>query len=272
MSRALILSGGAFRGAIQVPVIEYLKERHEYDEVYGVSVGSINGAMFAQDQLVELRELWDSVDGVNGFLSHNWYWPFNGWYSMKPLRKKLEKYTDLELMKVPFYAGIVSFTDGEYRNLSTENMKKNKELWDAIQASSCMAGIMIPEYLEIDGKEHLGVDGGFRSIIPTMKDKGFDYIDVVTCTPLDRMLMKEGFKKNKIFNLFKYFRRSIEIFEDEIFDKDIMEISNFKNTEIRVFSPSRYPGDSLAAKREDIEFRYELGKEAIKNPLIINPK
>jgi len=267
MSRALILSGGAFRGAIQVPIIEHLKLTHKYDAVYGVSVGAINGAMFAQDDLVNLRELWDNINDVSGFLSLKWYWPFNGLYSMNPMRKKIERYLKLDKMKIPFHAGVVSFTDGEYRNMPSKDMETNLELWDAVQASSCMAGIMVPPIIPIDGSPHVGCDGGFRNIMPIPEDMDYDYLDVVLCTPIDRIKNKE-FSKIDVFNIFK---RTLEILEDEVFDKDILQLVESRSI-VRIFSPNEYPGDSLDASKEIINFRYELGKRAISNPIILTHK
>ena len=37
---------------------------------------------------------------------------------------------------------------------------------------------------------------------------------------------------------------------------------------VRVFAPSEYPGNSLDASPETIRKRFELGEEAIKNPII----
>lgn len=266
MSRALILSGGAFRGAVQLPVLEYLKEKHEYDAVYGVSVGSINGILFCQDDLKLLRKIWDDVDGVGQFLKSKWYWPCKGIYSMTPLRQKLEKYTSLTKVNIPFSAGVVSFTDGEYYNLSSDKMKKDCELWDAIQASACIAGIMVTPEIIINGEKHIGTDGGFRNIIPVPNILTYDYLDIVTCTPLDRMKMKKKFMSRDILSLML---RSIDIFEDENFDKDILELDRCSSSEIRIFSPSENPGESFSATKEDIQFRYKLGESAIHNPVII---
>lgn len=266
MTRALILSGGAFRGAVQLPVIEFLKDEHEYDAVYGVSVGAINGLLFAQDDLELLRHIWDQVDGVGQFLSSRWYWPWKGFYSMNPLRSKLEKYTSIDKVNIPFYAGVVSFTDGEYYNLATTKMNHDYELWDAVEASACMAGAMIVPKIIINGKEHLGADGGFRNIIPVPNKIEYDYLDIVTCTPLDRLKMKSEHHASDIFNLLL---RGIEIFEDENFDKDILELDRCTSSEIRIFSPGENPGEPLAASRADIEYRYKLGQDAIQNPIVI---
>ena len=268
MSRALVLSGGAFRGALQVPVMEYLKENYKYDAVYGVSVGSINGAMFAQDDLRTLRRIWDSVNGLDEFLASRWYWPWYGLYSMKPLRRKLKEHVSLSKMNIPFEAGVVSFTDGEYRNLSTENMKSDVELWNAIQSSSCIAGIMIPSYIQMEGKQHIGVDGGFRKSIPIPKGVSYDYLDVVTCTQINKVKSKIDFKNMDVVSLLV---RAVEILEDEIFYKDVFDLVE-TDAEVRIFSPNQNPGNLLDASKEMIEYRYELGQESILNPLILSNK
>lgn len=260
--RALLLSGGAFRGAVQVPVIEKLFEEHKYDAVYGVSVGSINGAMFSQHDLYELRKFWDNTDGLSGHLKPRWYWPFNGLYSMNPLRKKMQAHLTLDKMKIPFYAGVVSGTTGEYFNLGTEDMERDNQLWDAVQASSCMAGIMIPGTFVYDDMEHIGFDGGYRSIIP-IPFQDFKHLDVVTCTPLDRMKMKVEFHKRGIISLAM---RGVDIFEDEIFDRDLSTLDNSLAETITVYSPQEYPGEGLDASQEAIRFRYKLGEEALLKP------
>ncbi len=76
--RSLVLSGGAFRGAAQLPVIERLMQQHEYNYIYGVSVGAINGAMVAQEKVLELRRMWENIDSIGGFLKLKWYWRCKG--------------------------------------------------------------------------------------------------------------------------------------------------------------------------------------------------
>lgn len=263
--RALLLSGGAFRGAVQVPIIEKLFEENKYDSVYGVSVGSLNGSMFAQHELIDLRNFWDEITSLKGHLSSRWYWPFNGIYSMNPLRKKLESNLSLEKIKIPFYAGVVSGTTGEYFNLGTNDMKKDSQLWDAVQSSSCIAGVMIPGTFIHDNVEHIGFDGGYRSTIPIPKNE-YKHFDIVTCTPLDRMKMKVEFYKKDIISLAI---RGIEIFQDEVFDRNLFTLEHSAAESITVYSPTEYPGDSLDASSEAIRFRYKLGEEALLKPYIL---
>lgn len=77
---ALVLSGGGFKGAFQLGVLEYLRDHwhlfmtrfsenviHQakplhFNIVSGVSVGSLNGFMIATGQFEKLAELWDEVE------------------------------------------------------------------------------------------------------------------------------------------------------------------------------------------------------------------
>ena len=72
---ALVLSGGGFKGAFQIGALKYLnenwsqilpgQEKMKFDIIGGVSVGSLNGALLASNQLDELLKLWEAV-GENG--------------------------------------------------------------------------------------------------------------------------------------------------------------------------------------------------------------
>src|SRR5699024_10752717 len=66
---ALVLSGGGFKGAFQVGALEYLLynpiliedeviDIDHFDVISGVSVGSLNGAFIATQQLETLKDIW----------------------------------------------------------------------------------------------------------------------------------------------------------------------------------------------------------------------
>lgn len=263
VSRALLLGGGAFRGAVQVPIIARLFEQHKYDAVYGVSVGSLNGVMFAQHDIDLLWSLWTNMRGVKDFLRIS-LWPFNGLYSMRPLRKKLEMYTCLKRLKIPFSAGVVSLINKKYYNLCSDEMMKNRELWDACEASSAIVGIMKSPEIIIEGKKHQGADGGFRNIIPTPAPCSYDYIDVVPCTPLDR----ENIKAPKHWNTLSLAARGIEVMEDEIFNKDYLQIAAHLNPGgvMTVYAPREDTGPQFDASCEMIQKRFEIGQNAYFHP------
>ena len=73
---ALVLSGGGFKGAFQLGALNYLNDhwqkitglsgKMKFDIIAGVSVGAINGAMLACDNLNLLNELWLEKIAKNG--------------------------------------------------------------------------------------------------------------------------------------------------------------------------------------------------------------
>lgn len=265
MSSALVLTGGGFRGAIQVPVIEHLCSEIQYDHFFGVSVGALNAAMAAQNKLPELRELWEGVHGVGGFLRVS-AWPFNGFYSMRPLRKKLHKYVKLKDFKAPCAFGVVSLNDTQYYNLSTDEMQSNRDVWEAMEASSSIAGLMKTPIIKINGEYHRGADGGFRNIVPGVGNQQWDHIDVVSCTPFDRSILGEPGRWNTLSS----FARGFEITEDEVYDYDFHTLLGQLNYGgmMRIYAPGSDPGERFTAHKEIINRRFLLGYEAIRTPHI----
>lgn len=59
--RALILGGGAARGAFEAGVAQALCEREDFDIVCGTSIGAVNGALVAQGDAARLRETWATM-------------------------------------------------------------------------------------------------------------------------------------------------------------------------------------------------------------------
>lgn len=60
---ALVLSGGASRGAYELGVWQAIKELHiPIDMVTGTSIGAVNGALFAQDAFSTAQELWNALE------------------------------------------------------------------------------------------------------------------------------------------------------------------------------------------------------------------
>lgn len=66
MKNALILSGGGFRGSFQVGVVEQLLNTVSFDVVSGISVGSLNGALIAQNRFKELKGIWLNTAELQG--------------------------------------------------------------------------------------------------------------------------------------------------------------------------------------------------------------
>ena len=60
---ALVLSGGASKGAFQFMTEKYAREVRGYhwDVISGVSVGALNGTMLAMQRYERLEEVWNTI-------------------------------------------------------------------------------------------------------------------------------------------------------------------------------------------------------------------
>ena len=251
--RCLVLSGGAFRGAAQLPVIEHLVQQHKYDYIYGVSVGAINASMVAQDELPQLRAMWEDMNSIGGFLQLKWYWPFQGAYSMAPLRKKIEDLVSLKRIKTPLGVGLASLTDNGYYNLDTSTIFSNKQLWDALHASCSIRGLMVTPTIQIQGTLHRGSDGGFLNSLPIPPSKGFKNIDVISCVPFS--------DKNKA---------GPDIINGSIRTVDIAALKYMHpQADIRLYHPAVDLGPSFLANKKTTRWRMDQGKLMIKNPITV---
>ncbi len=63
--KALILSGGGARGAYEAGAVLSLLQHERFDVICGTSIGAINGALIAQDDVAKLEVLWRSMASRN---------------------------------------------------------------------------------------------------------------------------------------------------------------------------------------------------------------
>jgi predicted acylesterase/phospholipase RssA len=263
--RILLLGGGGFRGAIQVPILEHLYKIHKYDFIYGNSVGAINGIMFAQHQLPALRSIWESISSRRSFMQAAWWWPFNGLYTLKPLRKLLETHVHLDDIQIPFAAGVVSLTTGEYYKIQATQLATDAELQSVIEASASIPGLIKPKKIIIDNEIHWASDGGLRNIIPIPPLGNFTNVDIVTCQPVFGNSLPAYHN-----TLLSHTKRELEILENETLHGDIAEIKRRcgKSTQINIYCPKKHPRGYLDAHKETIQYRFMLGAHASQHPTI----
>lgn len=295
----MALSGGAWRGAVQYWVIRHLLPLHEFTAIYGVSVGSINGVMAAMGKLDELKEFWDSIDGLRGYLRFRWFYlicwflgiawvvekviqkPWmGGVYSMKGLHKKLLEYVKLEDLQVPFVAGVVSENSGNYHELDSRKMAGDDRLALACLASSCMAPFMTPPliHLEAGGEAEAGFDGGGRNIFPipaaeaaAAREAGKNVIiHAVGCMPLERIRRVET---RKVSGLLELALRGLEILEAEVYETDLLQLRQAVGPEgeVHLWVPLEHPGGSFESDRDTIRRRLAIGTQMVQaGPTILS--
>lgn len=228
--RALVLSGGAVRGAYQAGVIKYLigERKINYDIICGSSVGAINAAalgMFSCGQEVEaanfLVEMWSSITQKNIYKRWQPFGRFHalwktGIFDSSPLRKLITNTIDLEKIKKSnktVCIGAVSLGSGKYKVFD----QNNPHFIEAIMASTAVPGIF--EAVEIDGE--IWVDGGIRELVPVRRaiDVGALSVDIVATSP-------EG-ATHKIKNLptiGNILVRSLDLMIDKIISNDIDKV------------------------------------------------
>jgi len=180
--RALVLSGGAAKGAYQVGVLKHTmgELKIQYDAICGISVGAINGgwlAMYPHGQEVEcidgLEDLWRNLKTSSIYV--NWVdWPkplsYLGFvkalwkpsiYDSAPLMDLIRTKYDSDKMRQSgksLRVGAVNLNTGEYRVFD----ESFEDMTDAILASSAFPMAFCP--IKIDGA--LWTDGGVREVTP----------------------------------------------------------------------------------------------------------
>jgi predicted acylesterase/phospholipase RssA len=244
MSRALVLSGGGFKGAVQVvPALELSWVNH-YDSIYGISVGALNGVMLAMNKGLDLFKIWKNITDIKDMLVMNWSNIFHGLYSMRPLRSLIEQHVYLDDVIIDFYAGLVSLKTENYYNFGTPEMQEHKQLQRAIEASSCIVGFMVPPKVNLYGEEQLCVDGGFYNFIPDLPIERYDVIDIVISSPYEYSL--------KSLNNLKYLGA---------------RIPHLAGQQVNIYGPEKPVGPSFQVSQDLNLNRLMQGYQIIKNPI-----
>ena len=284
--KALVLSGGAAKGAYQVGALKHLMGElgTHYDVVCGTSVGAINCAYIAmfpfgseRECVEKLEALWMAltssdiyIDWINlpkplnyiGYLTALWK---PSLYNSKPLMDLIHKHYDRDKIIASgkkLRISAVSLKTGEFR-IFTE---KYKDVVKAILASSSFPGVFCP--IEMEGQ--LWTDGGVREITPLKSaiQAGADSIDVIITSP-----KKEDSEFTNDPNLIKLGPRIIDIMSEEIMVNDLARaleinelikngsvIPNKKYLDIRIFRPSKkLVKSSLEFEQEFIRPMIEIG-------------
>lgn len=280
MKTAFVLSGGGAKGCFQVGAINYLvRERGIVpDIVVGISTGSLQAVGFALDPSCGLlNDVWLGIRGDKDIYSKS-IWRYignvlglcNGLYSLRGLRKILEKHFDknkLASSPIKCLVGHVSLQDATLRYVDNSSM----EIDDII--ASCTIPIAFPP-VKKDSQQL--VDGGVRDIVPLKRaiDEGAERIFVILCSPVSLETEEQEFKTTLDVAL-----RTLEILLNEIFVNDLnclerinQDVLNERDSEHRyietiVIQPSKYFIDTLEFNpskiREGISHGFHTAKKTL---------
>lgn len=284
--KALVLSGGAARGAYQVGVLKRLMfdEQRDYEILCGVSAGALNvlglskvayGDPKGSQKAIE--NIWLSIKG-NVSIYKKWF-PFNipalwmgSFYDHSPLARLIDKNIDAFAVQSSgrkVAIGAVSMTSGTYKVIR-ENEQSIKD-W---LLASCSIPLIFPS-VQIDGE--LWADGGLNQNLPLAEAIRFGAkeIDVICCS---NPLGKSTFDSTKRY--VKLLDRSINLMTSEMLKDDIRQTGlmndladlghAYKHVKVRLFVPSRgISNNSLDFDPKIIREYIELGYNDSLNPKIL---
>jgi NTE family protein len=278
--RALVLSGGAVKGAYQLGVLKkwMFEDGIDYEVLCGVSVGAINASVLSQYTMGSPASAWSALHGLWSRVTNDNIrkdWTFFGklaalWkpsiMDSTPLLKWIRSELNQKAIAVSgkkLRVGAVNWTTGEYK-FATEEDERIAE-W--VAASSSYPVFMLP--IEIDGA--LWSDGGIRNVTPLGEAirLGADEIDVVMCTNPD---LPSNWSTKDRAAVPGYTMRTLSLMGDEIIrgdlqicglKNDIAELSGkYKKIKIRLVQPSiNLVDDSLDFDPTSIRRMEEIGYE-----------
>ena len=167
---AFVFSGGASLGAVEVGMLKAIVEAgYKADMVFGTSVGSLNGAIYAFDPTIEgvktLEEIWRRIKTFDVF-SPSVITPIKniatfGQYLISPknLRRLIienVKYSKIEQTKIPLFITATDINTGD------EVVMNKGLIVEALLASTGIPGLFQPQRMG----HRLLVDGGLVNNSP----------------------------------------------------------------------------------------------------------
>ena len=177
MKKALVLAGGGARGSYHIGAWQALQEMgYKFDIVTGTSVGSLNGALVALDQLDVAKSMWMSISDRDvmdipqkaiskdtlEFLKN---FAREGGISLSPLENMIVRFVDEDKVRASdcrYGLVTVNVHTRKPLELSIDQIPQGKMV-DYMLASS--AWVPFLQARKIDGEIH--IDGGFYDNLPT---------------------------------------------------------------------------------------------------------
>ena len=234
--KALVLSGGAVKGAYQVGVLKkwMLEEGRDYEIMCGVSVGALNVSGLAQLPLGQPKAAFEKMlktwEQINTSSVYKQWFPFGlvsaFWktsaFDSQPLIDYIHKTLDVNAVKSSgriVRVGAVCLDTGEQR-FGTEN---DSNLADWVLASSSYPIFLKP--IEIEGK--LWSDGGIANVTPLGEAirLGATEIDVIMCS---NPYLTDFWQSHKMRAVPDMVIRLVDLQSDQIMRADL-EMLGLKN-------------------------------------------
>jgi NTE family protein len=285
----LVLSGGGAKGAFQVGAEQVLREEggFEWERIFGVSVGALNGALLAQHEYDRLLKVWQTIRREDLYSKPWWLlipWRLvmlrkAGIYDNRPLRATIQKHIAGRPFHVPLHVGRVSLVSGAYESVRSDQSTE-AEMLDAIWQSATMAVIWEP----IGPRAF--VDGSLRNVTPLgdALDLNATELIVLNCTPdepdtaphprdiLDaarRSLMDITINEIMVDDVREFIRinRLVKQAKQQGFTLERENGTPYLDCTIGVLRPQKPLGENLDFSRQAVDERIENGRQVARDYL-----
>lgn len=184
MSVLVLLSGGGARGALEVPLVERLAPRAT--AWAGTSVGAIHAAAAASGKADVIRGVWESVEGIQDFMSRQLD-AWNGLYSLNPILRKMDELDALAPVQ-PLWLGTYDYASARHR------LVEASPRWTRDQVAAmvkCSASIPLTHEPACDLQGRPCGDGGIDAPLPPIPAGKWSEIHAVLCVPSEALPLLE---------------------------------------------------------------------------------
>lgn len=269
----IVHQAGGLKGAFGAPILTALVEQRKPDYIFGASVGALNGVLVACGRSALLKEQYMAIDdinyldGITGLFTPAFF-NGKGLLSTAPIRKKIERFTSLNELSIPFGCGAVARENKEHVMFLSENMKSDTELYDAVQASISIAFLFEPVKFRHEGKMRTWSDAGHKHSIPRIPDdivRKITEIDVILCNPIrpdeDEMTKVDGLAASLSWIL--------DMDTVAIQAADMRTYMRYARggIDVRVYAPPEGFGSTFQADKKSIRRRWKMGEDMIGHPI-----
>lgn len=166
----LVLNGGGGKGAYQIGVLKALMEKNllsDVGAVSGVSIGAVNGILFALGNVDIMYKVWDDIDMETVFdLDLDMLLDQKYYFSRDEMNRLMDQYIDYTAVSestMDIFCGVCRVEEEHYYPEYMQlNGKSTEEIKKILMASTAMP--VVYESVVIDGKKYR--DGGIRDNEP----------------------------------------------------------------------------------------------------------
>lgn len=244
-NRALLLSGGGAKGAFQAGALRYIHEVEAVDYppgipyfkmVSGVSVGTLNGVLVAQNRMDTLNYLWSMLSGANVFRGgmgvsgvFRQFLRKGALFDNSPMRDIIFQNAflqDVLRSGTDLMFGAVSLETGEYYSFHAGDFDDEIEFRKALLASASIPVVCPPveQVRTRDGQFSSLVDGGVRNARPLGRvlDLSPDQVVIINCN--STRFVAEPVRRSRTIRV--ALRLLTEVTLHELFRRDIREFQD----------------------------------------------